>query len=367
MTIWEEKEEYTIDDSGFSETEKKILHAVRLWMSDRSIWDNILVIPIRGNGWEQIQAEFIRKTEIGEGPGAGDSAWIKTEVYCAEILLKGLKRSRGDEFRLCLAYLFLRELLVVSNRDPYSYYEKAVEIYKVLRKYMEEKMDIFFRGRDGLQDEGLPEGYGIHCLCDVILQEDERMIEKICCLCKLYWKAFFGKYALLEYKLSEFTEKFYPWRKEEHSAKWPGYIVKNNQISIFTGFQAGMPVYTPVIEKVLEKKYGRKRAASGVGVYLDGNTFHVSDENLVLFKSEGDVKRVRIGKCGYVTDADQIYHAEQEITRDEFKRVYYRFSYTKLSQIYDLPESELRKMVKRYGLPNRIEIAKLSEEEVEQL
>lgn len=367
MDVWEERTEFIIDYSEFSKAEMEILRAIQTWMFRCDISDNILVVPIDKHNWDEIQAEFVMKVRIHESNGTATFDFRKTQGYYAEFLLRGLKRSRGNEFAFCLVYILLRELLVLSEGCAYIAYKKAIEIYEALEKYIESKMDLVCWGRSGFKDKGLPEHYGIELWYNAVLQEGDDIIRRICSLCKIYWKAFFSEYGLLEYRLSEYTEFTYPWKKDKYSHEWPGYIVQNNNICICTGLKMGQPVYTPVAYKILEKKYGRDFTENVIGVYLDGNTLNVDEENIVLFRNINDVKRFKIGKCSYGIDENNVYYAKQEITRDEYKRMYSYFPYSELSKIYGLSEKKLKVMANEFGLPGKKEMNKLTGKEREML
>jgi len=372
LNIWKEKcPKYII--SELNEEEEDIIRHVGIWMSENKIRENIVVVPVNRENFEDMFGGFRLKTDVINGRVTQSFSYKMTQGYYASFILRGIKMLQEEVYKYFLVYIYLRELLTCHCQiRGYCYqYDYALQVYHALEKYVEQVCEYCYLGRDGFVDLGLPEQYGLKFTAEKYLElsrkEPEEFLWALCHEANEFWRAFFSEYCIVEYKLSEAMHQIQPGAVDPISDKWPGYIYSEGNICQYEMSLLGMSIYKPIAYAIIESKYFHVDYNRNVVVYLDGDITNLAKENIVLFKDKWHVIRYKEGKCSPKFGSDNLYFVDQEITKEELLRIVPRYTYKELEKIFNMSEVKIKKMMKDYNIPGKTILRNMKEEEIEAL
>lgn len=278
-----------------------------------------------------------------------DFNWNKMRGYFAEYILNGLRIENDDDFYMILLFLYLHEFILMSENRYISYrinngtnsFFYLNDVKKLIQKYIEDNYEIYFLGNEGHSSKIL-EMNRMSFIKDITFDDENVFLECLCKLCILSWNEVLLKSVILERKKSDLS---FSDPLKYYDPDWLGYFVCSKKKFICCDSEFKM-----IEHIVLERRFSNKLIQSCEIVYLDENTLNVRHENIVLFKSEGDVIRFREGNNSYSEDTDGVFYFENEVEGEEFIKLYNKYTSTKLSEICKLSPYYLKKKIIDYGL-----------------
>ena len=351
---------------------EELIDIIRSNIHQENIRKNIIVKYSNHSNYLEHQAIFNNRYNLYTNKYIVDSLTRYTMAYGAEFLLNGLRVFEEEDFSLFLYFLYIRELY--SNKE--CSYNSASSLFDLLWRVMKE-IELYIDNKYGIDYQGNTEKhFGIpyniesgDCLflCDVKKIDFKTILELSCELASVFWKSFFSEYGLHVFNLSNAELFVYSHNYPYYRKEFPGYIMVNGEPAIFNEKSNFLLEYIPVSLVIARGKYSEEDIKKGKVVYLDNNNRNFRENNIVLFSTEYDYIRFKKANVPYTVNDKGIYETTTEMTREQFKMLYFEYSNEKLSNILGMSVRTLREKIKKYNLPNKIELQNISKEEFDTL
>lgn len=343
------KENYMLDSED-------LLSTIKAYVEEDEVRKNIIVKKANCCIYDANSAIFADKKYLYTNYVPRDFSFKRNEVYNAEFLLAGLRINEDSEFCYFLYFLYLRQIVLEDCIRYHENYKFWLSVMDVVKEYIKNKYKIGYQGTIGKYN-GIPVNVGAD-KCLFYFDNNVEVYEKIrisCELTNMFWNSIFsshGLYAFNDNRASRYGEDYYE------------YIIRDGTPCVFNENSSYSLEYIPVSTKIASKKYSEDDINKGEIVHLDNNIENFNEDNIVLFKTYEDYIRYKDGGVEYKIIEKNIYiTSSDDISKDQFKKLYYKYSMNMLCKIINKSISEIRLLIKKYELPTKTELKHFTEEE----